>query len=110
MPPDGGKNKKVGCTNEKAMERLRVGHYGYAAAGWPYRDSCGSPGIKSKPLWTTPALKITLDGKEITPTDANGAAVEPFAISGTTYLPVRAVAERFWLGSRMGSGHINGYA
>lgn len=42
-------------------------------------------------------IKITLDGKEITPTDANGAAVEPFAISGTTYLPVRAVANAFGL-------------
>ena len=62
-------------------------------------------------------IKITLDGKEITPTDANGAAVEPFAISGTTVCNQRNYVlagprrgERFWLGSRMGSGHINGYA
>lgn len=42
-------------------------------------------------------IKITMDGQTITPTDANGAAVEPFAISGTTYLPVRAVAEALGL-------------
>lgn len=37
-------------------------------------------------------IKILLNGKEITPTDANGNAVEPFIIDGTTYLPVRGVA------------------
>lgn len=42
-------------------------------------------------------IKITLDGKAVTPTDANGQAVEPFAIEGTTYLPVRAVASALGL-------------
>lgn len=37
-------------------------------------------------------IKVMLNGKEITPTDANGNAVEPFIIEGTTYLPVRGVA------------------
>ncbi len=37
-------------------------------------------------------IKITLNGQEITPTDATGAYVEPFTIDGTTYLPVRAIA------------------
>lgn len=37
-------------------------------------------------------IKISLNGKEITPKDANGNIVEPFIIDGTTYLPVRAVA------------------
>lgn len=37
-------------------------------------------------------IKIMLNGKEIVPTDANGNAVEPFIIDGTTYLPVRGVA------------------
>ena len=32
-------------------------------------------------------LKITLDGVEVIPKDANGVYVEPFAIDGTTYLP-----------------------
>ena len=43
-------------------------------------------------------IKITLDGKGITPTDANGNTVEPFAVDGTTYLPVRAVANALGLG------------
>lgn len=42
-------------------------------------------------------IKITLNGVEIIPQDANGNAVEPFAISGTTYLPVRAVANALGL-------------
>lgn len=37
-------------------------------------------------------IKIVIDGKEITPKDANGNTVEPFIIDGTTYLPVRAIA------------------
>lgn len=37
-------------------------------------------------------IKIMLNGKEVVPTDANGNSVEPFVIEGTTYLPVRAVA------------------
>lgn len=42
-------------------------------------------------------IKITLNGNTITPKDANGNAVEPFIIDGTTYLPVRAVAEALGL-------------
>ena len=38
-------------------------------------------------------IKISVNGAMITPRDANGTVVEPFAINGTTYLPVRAVAE-----------------
>ena len=38
-------------------------------------------------------IKISLNGKEFTPKDAAGNVVEPFIIDGTTYLPVRAVAE-----------------
>ena len=37
-------------------------------------------------------IKVMINGKEVTPTDANGNAVEPFIIEGTTYLPVRGVA------------------
>ena len=37
-------------------------------------------------------IKITLNGKEIDPKDANGTTVEPFIIDGTTYLPVRAIS------------------
>ena len=42
-------------------------------------------------------IKITLDGQEITPLDANGNSVEPFIIDGTTYLPVRGIASALGL-------------
>lgn len=38
-------------------------------------------------------IKLVVNGKEVTPKDANGNVVEPFAYNGTTYLPVRAVGE-----------------
>lgn len=38
-------------------------------------------------------IRLVVDGKEVTPKDANGKVVEPFAYNGTTYLPVRAVGE-----------------
>ena len=37
-------------------------------------------------------IKISIDGQLIQPTDAQGNAVDPFIIDGTTYLPLRAVA------------------
>lgn len=43
-------------------------------------------------------VKITLDGKEVVPTDANGKTIEPFGIDGTTYLPVRGIANALGLG------------
>lgn len=43
-------------------------------------------------------IKITLDGEEIIPTDVNGNYVEPFIIEGTTYLPVRGIANSLGLG------------
>ena len=42
-------------------------------------------------------IKVTLDGEPVALVDANGSAVEPFAISGTTYLPVRAVSSALGL-------------
>lgn len=45
-------------------------------------------------------IKIKINGKEIEPKDSNGNVVEPFTISGTTYLPVRAVSEA--LGKNVG--------
>lgn len=47
---------------------------------------------------TYSGIKITLDGNEVVPKDANGAAVEPFVVDGTTYLPVRAVANALGIG------------
>ena len=37
-------------------------------------------------------IKIDINGSKVLPKDANGNYVEPFIINGTTYLPVRAVA------------------
>lgn len=42
-------------------------------------------------------IQITLNGQKLTPTDASGNVVEPFAIDGTTYLPVRAVGNAMGL-------------
>ena len=40
-------------------------------------------------------IKILIDGVEYTATDANGNVVEPFIYNGTTYLPVRGIANAF---------------
>lgn len=40
----------------------------------------------------TEGVKIVVDGKKLNPTDANGNEVQPMIYNGTTYLPVRAVA------------------
>ncbi len=37
-------------------------------------------------------IKIVVDGQKIIPRDVNGNVVDPFIIDGTTYLPVRALA------------------
>ena len=38
-------------------------------------------------------IRLMVNNVLVTPTDVNGNVVEPFMISGTVYLPVRAVAE-----------------
>lgn len=38
-------------------------------------------------------IKICVDGVQMTPKDSAGKELEPFIYNGTTYLPVRAVAE-----------------
>lgn len=40
-------------------------------------------------------IKILIDGEEYTPKDANGNVIEPFIYNGTTYLPVRGIANAF---------------
>lgn len=42
-------------------------------------------------------IKITMNGEAVASKDANGKSVEPFIMDGTTYLPVRAVAEALGL-------------
>lgn len=38
-------------------------------------------------------IKLVVDGEAIVPKDVNGNVVEPFAVDGTTYLPVRAISQ-----------------
>ena len=38
-------------------------------------------------------VRLVVNGTPVTPKDVNGNIVEPFIVDGTTYLPVRAVAE-----------------
>lgn len=38
-------------------------------------------------------IKLIIDGVEVVPKDAAGNVVEPFTSNGTTYLPVRALAQ-----------------
>lgn len=42
-------------------------------------------------------IKVSLNGAPVSLADANGNTVEPFAINGTTYLPVRGVASALGL-------------
>jgi hypothetical protein len=50
--------------------------------------------VGTYPLMATFAnVKIHVNGRPITPRDANGVTVEPFMVDGTTYLPVRAISE-----------------
>ena len=43
-------------------------------------------------------IRVTLDGKDVTPKDVEGNTVEPFAINGTTYLPIRGISHIAGLG------------
>jgi len=54
--------------------------------------------VLAAPIWTNVRIahnniRINIDGEQITPRDAAGNTVEPFIMDGTTYLPVRAIAD-----------------
>lgn len=51
-------------------------------------------------------VKIVVDGAKIVPKDANGKNVEPFIYNGTTYLPVRSVANALGLGVAWENGTV----
>lgn len=53
--------------------------------------AAASQGTKSVSI-TYRGISLTLDGQPIIPVDAEGHSVEPFLLDGTTYLPVRGVA------------------
>lgn len=54
-------------------------------------SASANTGVMKKDVWYND-INITLNGKKITPRDANGTYVEPFIIDGVTYLPVRGIA------------------
>ena len=70
------------------------------AGSWPGADIDAVCGLHTRAVesYTETAtltykdIKISIDGQLIQPTDAQGNAVDPFIIDGTTYLPLRAVA------------------
>ena len=55
-----------------------------------------SSGVKEATL-TYRDIKVTLNGERLVLSDANGNPVEPFIIDGTTYLPLRAIANALGL-------------
>jgi len=54
--------------------------------------SAGAIGTQTVDL-TYSGIQVELNGQIIHLTDANGNFIEPFSIAGTTYLPLRAVAD-----------------
>ena len=51
--------------------------------------------LAAVPSFADGEISVIIDGTKIEPVDVNGNPAEPFALNGTTYLPVRAVAEAF---------------
>lgn len=49
------------------------------------------------PINVDPSIKILVNGEEFKPTDANGNEVMTFSYEGTTYAPLRALAEAYGL-------------
>ncbi|MGM9552479.1 MAG: stalk domain-containing protein [Clostridia bacterium] len=72
---------------------------GFAAGALAVAMLSGMPTLAKETAETITAVyhnvKLVVDGVLIEPKDANGNVVEPFIYNGTTYLPVRAVAEAF---------------
>ena len=47
--------------------------------------------------YATQTVRIVLNGTELVPTDVTGKRVDPILVEGTTYLPVRAIANALGL-------------
>lgn len=80
------KNQWKGFISGIVVTLLCVGLVGSAFAAYQKQATLDYTGIK-----------ITLNGTPVTPKDVSGNAVEPFAIEGTTYLPVRGIASALGL-------------
>lgn len=52
-------------------------------------------GMSSKNIEVFTGVNLSVDDNPLNPKDANGDSVEAFIYNGTTYLPVRAVADAF---------------
>lgn len=52
-----------------------------------------SAAYTSKTISGLTGIKVYIDDRLFTPRDPNGKVVEPFVADGTTYLPMRAIAE-----------------
>lgn len=81
------RNQRKGFISGVLVTLLLVGAIGTAAAT-----------VGSEPATLVYSnIRVTLDGKELTLANANGTPIEPFIIGGTTYLPVRGIANAFGL-------------
>lgn len=60
-------------------------------------SALGATKVKKQMTAEYNGIQITLDGVKIEPKDVAGNVVEPFIVDGTTYLPVRAIANALGL-------------
>ena len=75
---------------------ILLGAVGLALASCMVAPTLAYTGTRNEAL-TYRDIKVELDGTRLTLRDGDGTVVEPFIIDGTTYLPVRAVAEALGL-------------
>ena len=77
------KHQWKGFLSGVLVTMLAIGLIGTAAAA----------GRQTQATLNYTGINITYNGAKVTPTDAKGNPVEPFIINGTTYLPLRGVAQ-----------------
>jgi hypothetical protein len=88
---------KLKKRREKSMKHIQKLGYTALGAVLALAIVLGTPALAASVQKTLNVsyndIKIVVDGVKITPKDANGKVIEPFISDGTTYMPVRAVAE-----------------
>ena len=78
--------------NEKRWKDMLAGGLIVAAVAGLAVPALAATG--SRQVWVDYSdIKLVINGETVTPRDGDGSVVEPFTIDGTTYLPVRAVAD-----------------